>query len=107
MEDEGWIHPESSEIFPSEVLELDNLSIATLTVDGSSEEARDLLLDPLPILAKRIDGVDMDWSVTVHRVNAEAAAGPTIRSGPRKLVILLLIIASRRLIVAIAYRITE
>jgi hypothetical protein len=104
MEVEGWIVPESSSVFSREALKYEELSIATLTVDGDSEAARDLLLDPVSMLAD-IPGVDESWSVQLHRPNAEVAAGPVPKSGARKLVLLVLLIVRIRVAVVTAYRI--
>jgi hypothetical protein len=105
MEVQGWIFPESSSVFSREALELEELSIATLTVEGNSDAARDSLLDPVSMLADNIPGVDESWSVQLHRPNAEVAAGPVPRSGARKLVLLVLLIVRIRVAVVTAYRI--
>jgi hypothetical protein len=105
MTDPDWRRPESSELFPEDVLGAEDLAVATLSVDADSELAGELLLDPLPILAENIEGVGTDWSVSVHRVNAERGVG--LMSGPRKLVLLLLLIPSREHVAAFAYRISE
>jgi hypothetical protein len=105
MADPYWAHPESSELFPEDVLDTERLEVVVLSVDAGSQEAADLLTDPISVLANEVPDIDREWSVSVARVNAERPVGPRI--GPRKLVFLLLLDYNRREAAAVAHRIPE
>jgi hypothetical protein len=105
MADPEWRFPESSELFSEEVLDYENIALATLTVDADSDLAAELLLDPLPILIKNIQGVDESWSVSVDRVTAQYRVGG--EAGPRKLVLSFLVLHSHQHVAALAHRVPE
>jgi hypothetical protein len=58
MTDPEWRFPESSELFAEDVLGYENIRVVTVSVEAESEEAAELLLDPLRTLVENIEGVD-------------------------------------------------
>jgi hypothetical protein len=100
MEESEWGRLEITEIFPDPVHKY--VSLATFTVDADTEFAKQFLLEPLPFLAENLDGVDRDWEVSLERVNAGVRL-----SGPRKLVVVMIVLTLVRSIRVVAYRLPE
>jgi hypothetical protein len=67
------------------LLAVDGVWVARVVIDpADSDEAAEMLLEPLPTLAERMPeaGIDDSWTVTYDRVNAQIG----LRRGPRKLI---------------------
>jgi len=79
----------------------DDIGIFTITVDADSEIASQLLLDPLPLLAKNLEWVTDDWTVSLERVNAEEP----VRRGPRKLIAIWAVVRPLRRVCGVVYRV--
>jgi hypothetical protein len=54
------------------------------------EAAKDLMLDPLPLLVNEIPEVQEDWEVTIHRVDAQFGFWWPPMGGPHHLCVLLM-----------------
>jgi hypothetical protein len=60
-----------------DVLEVDDAKAFIAFINVENPDAQDMLIDPLPLLRKKLKGVvtgENDWRVTVNRVDAEIAA---------------------------------
>jgi hypothetical protein len=106
-----WIAPDLFELFPvedeSRELLSECLSVRTLTFNANSKLARRFFLDPLPYLAENLGdvGVTEEWTASLERVNAHVAAG--VKSGPRKLLCVLLLLLRSRHAHVVVYRLPD
>jgi hypothetical protein len=99
MEDAVWHAwmPEQSE--PGFPVDIAHVALFTTVVDADSDLAAELLADPLPHLAKKLEGVSEDWTVSVNRLNAERTL-----KGPRKLTFVWMAIYELEMVQGMAYR---
>jgi hypothetical protein len=59
-------------------------------ISVEDEAAKDLMLDPLPLLASAIPEVGDDWEVTIHRVDAQFGFWWPKTGGPHHLCVLVM-----------------
>jgi hypothetical protein len=100
MAEPEWGKFEREQVFAHPAHE--HVSLATFTVDADSEFANGFLLEPLPFLAKTVDAIDEDWTVSIERINADR-----VMRGPRKLVAIVVSIPELRLARVLVYRLPQ
>jgi hypothetical protein len=77
-------------------------------MEVKEEAAKNLMLDPLPLLAKEIQGVGDGWHVTINRVNAEQGfLWPAPAIGPHHLCVLALVLPEEKHVHCLVYRFPE
>jgi hypothetical protein len=80
----------------------EHVAIYTATLEARSELAREVLIDPLPLLVENLPEVTPDWTISIDRVNAEVAL-----KGPRKLICVFVLFPTLRRVQAVALRVAE
>ena len=100
MDEAEWARIDLTEVFPDYVRKY--VSLATFCVDADSDLAREFLLEPLRFLAENVDGVEPDWTVSLDRVNADESL-----SGPRKIVVIIVVLALLRTAHLVVYRLPD
>jgi hypothetical protein len=70
----------------------------------NEEAAKDLMLDPLPLLTSQIEEVEKDWRVSIDRVNAEAGFWWPPVFGPHHLCVLAMVLPRFREVHCLVHR---
>jgi hypothetical protein len=100
MAEPEWGSFELAEVFPDPAHR--HVSLATFTVDADSEFARRFLVEPLPYLAKNVESIDQDWTVSLERINADR-----IMTGPRKILVIVICVKELRTARVLVYRLPQ
>jgi hypothetical protein len=69
-----------------DTLEADDAAVFVAFIPVKNQEARDLVIDPLPLLATKLPqfGIEEGWRITVNRVDADI---PIHNPGPHHILV--------------------
>lgn len=85
-----------------ELSRCEGIEVYSLAVEVKNDLTRDLLFDPLSVLAEGVEGIDSEWRVSLQRMNAEIAIPH--HGGPHHIVIVFTVVRPDKHVHGVIYR---